>query len=215
VLYLSWACSWAKTWSLTIFRFFNLYTPLHTVVRVVNAARSITPCQAADAILTAGAILLPDIALVLTLIAAVISACAFTILSEFYSPCAARGKEHRGKHRRPSPIQQWIVRSANDLVAWATGRLEAFVGSISTRRRTKQRHQNLSGNTARSTAWARVARLSRCGMAIKRYPSAITELENALVNDRRTTTTRQLVMVALYKSRRHRVPNLHGYPKPV
>jgi hypothetical protein len=65
-LYLSWACTWTKTWSLTIFNCFYSYTPLPTIVRVANSATtSITQCQLADAVMTTGAILLPDIALML------------------------------------------------------------------------------------------------------------------------------------------------------
>jgi uncharacterized membrane protein len=131
MLYLMWFVSLAKTWPLTIFNACYLYTLLQTVVRVANAATSVTPSRAADAIMTAGAILLPDIAFLLIGALVVIVACLCTILSEFYSPTReTNNPRHRYTHR-PSPIQQWIVRRMADAAAIAVTAIE----SLTVRRR--------------------------------------------------------------------------------
>jgi ATP/ADP translocase len=136
-LYLSWACAWT---SLTIFNRFYSYTPLPTIVRVANSATtSITLCQLADAVMTAGAILLPDIALMLILVMAVLVACTVTLLDNFYSPAHASGRTKR-QRRSVSPIPRWIVRTMADCAAKMLSRVEAAIGSLRTQRCHQVRH---------------------------------------------------------------------------
>jgi hypothetical protein len=191
-LYLSWACAWTKTWSLTvtIFNCFYSYMPLPTVVRVANSANtSITPCQLADAVMTAGAILLPDIALMLILVMAVIMTCTFNILDNFYFPATANGRAKRQRRNTP-PIQRWIVRTTADFATWILSRVEKAIGSLRFRRDTHVHHCRTSGNSARYAARARAVQLTRRASAIRETPtrrnkSIITKVEAMLDNERR------------------------------
>jgi Reverse transcriptase (RNA-dependent DNA polymerase)/GAG-pre-integrase domain len=200
-LYAVWAYLWTKTWSLTIFNFVYLYTPLHTVVRVARAATSITPYQATDAVMTAGAIFLPDLAILLILAMTVIVACALAILATFYFPAPTRGRVRHQRHD-PSPIQKWLVQTAAEWATQLLASIETAIGSMTTQRRHRQCmcHRRLSGNTARCTAMARATRLTRRGTAVKwrsahRSTSVVTKIEAAIDRDRQL-----LAMAAAYKS---------------
>jgi peptidoglycan/LPS O-acetylase OafA/YrhL len=68
--------------------------------------------------MTAGAILLPDIVLVLALVAGIVLACATAILSEFtIENGTANANDNWRSRKRPSPVQQWMVHRAADMTA--------------------------------------------------------------------------------------------------
>jgi GAG-pre-integrase domain len=197
-LYLMWACTWAKTWSLTLLRCVYLYTPLCTIVRVANAASSMSPTQMADAIMTAGAMFLPDIVIVLALTTAIIMACATAILYEFYSPDRSEnGNDQYRKRRRASSNQRWTTQRAADMASWCGTMMEAMIGSMRTHRQRGDRKCNAAGNTARWTAMQRATRLTKRGAAVKRHKSIITEIEAAFTNSK---TPHIIAMTAAYKS---------------
>jgi hypothetical protein len=140
-------------------------------------------------VMTAGASLLPDIALMLVLVLAVIMACTYIILDNFYSPAQARG---RTKHHRrvASPIQRWIVRTAADFAANMLSQVEAAIGSVRTQRGHQVRHCRPSGNLARYTARAHAVQLTRRGSAIKGNPrrrskSVIARIKKMLGTEQR------------------------------
>jgi Reverse transcriptase (RNA-dependent DNA polymerase) len=199
-LYVLWAVAWATTWSLTIFKVVYLYTPLSTIVQVATAAPSMKPHQATDAIMTAGAIFLPEIVLVLALVAAIIAACITTVLIEFYSPDNGDATRDHRTRQRPSRLQQWIVRRAADMASWCGNVVEEAITSMTTQRRQYHRTRCMSGNSARWTTIQRAASLTRRCTAIKqrsptRQNDIATELEAAIAADRRL-----LAMAASYKS---------------
>jgi Reverse transcriptase (RNA-dependent DNA polymerase)/GAG-pre-integrase domain len=146
--------------------------------------------------MTAGAILLPDIALLLIGALLVILACLCTTLSEFYSPTRETNKPRHRQAHRPSPIQQWIVHRMADTAEWVVNAIE----SLTVRRRRAHRTNRTSGNAARWTARSHAARLTRRGSAIKPYRSVATNLETTLSKVRRAESGRLTAMVASYKS---------------
>jgi Reverse transcriptase (RNA-dependent DNA polymerase)/GAG-pre-integrase domain len=189
-------------WSLTIFTSFYLYTPLSTIVRAASAATPRTPSQVADAVMTAGAILLPGIVLMLALVAGIIAACAITILSEFYPVTGVQVDDTRKPRRTSSPTQQWMFRRAADTASAVGKWIETTIQSIRTQRRRQQsRSRRPPGNSARWTAMQRAGRLSRRGSRIQPRTmtdkrQVIAELEAAMTADKQTT----VAMAAAYKS---------------
>jgi hypothetical protein len=147
-LYVLWAVAWATTWSLTIFKAVYLNTPLSTIVRVATAASEMTQHQATDAIMTAGAIFLPDIVLMLALVAAINAACIITVLVECYSPDDGDATRNHRKRRRSSHIQQWIVRRTADMASWCGAMVEEAITSMTIQRRPFRWKRCMSGNSA-------------------------------------------------------------------
>jgi hypothetical protein len=144
-----WNVLWVKTWPLTKFNAFYLYTPLQTVVRIANAATSTSPYQVADAIMKAGALLLPDIAILLLLAMAAIVACTGAILSDFYFPAWETTIPHCHSAHCSSPIQQRLFRRVEEMAECVGLAIKLLTVQPCCRRRTNRTSGNQAWWTAR------------------------------------------------------------------